>query len=518
MKTRVYRITDASAADARKMLDECAQILKDGGLVAFPTETVYGLGALAKDSRAVNSIFHAKGRPQDNPLIVHITGIDDLPGLVSEIPPAATVLAARFWPGPLTLVMKAGHAVAKQVSAGLNTVGVRVPDHPVALELIRRAGPLAAPSANVSGRPSPTTAQHVLADLDGRIHAVVDAGPTGVGLESTVLDISSDTPVILRPGGVTLESLSEVLPGVSSWTGHVERPRSPGQKYMHYAPRAKMLLVKGDDPSRIAHRVGALTERLLTQGKRVGVLATAENAALFSAVFSESVESGRLVVLVAGSRDRADEIASGLFSRLREFDALGVDTIIAEGVNQTDIGVAIMDRLERAATTVIDANKPALRVLFVCTGNTCRSPMAEALFRKMAESRGLNIEFISAGTGATKGEPAAEHARQVARERGASLDGHQSQPLTTEIVRDADLILTMTRSHSQEVLHRFPDASGKVHTLAEHTGEAGLDVDDPIGCGLDTYRLTADQLEAMAHVFFRRLKEKGVPGANETTD
>ena len=507
--TKVFKITGGPGiltAEDNEALSDCGRIVRAGGLVAFPTETVYGLGALATSGEAVRGIFEAKGRPQDNPIIVHVASLSEVESLVETFPENGRALAVRFWPGPLTLVMKSSGTVAPEVTAGLDTVGIRMPDHFVALELIRRAGPIAAPSANVSGRPSPTTAGHVLSDLGGRIDAVIDAGPTGVGLESTVLDISNEPAVILRPGGVTFEALRQVLPLViqASHDG-AERPRSPGQKYMHYAPKASLVLVRGDSPSAVAWRAAEEANVALCAKKKVGIMATLENLDFFRSLFSGSIERGDAIILNVGPRAGADEIAALLFATLRRFDEAGVDTVVAEGVQETEIGVAIMDRLARGASRIVESqfDRP-LEVLFVCSGNTCRSPLAQAVFEQKAAETGAGsrVRFVSAGLYAADGHHATEHARTVAAERGLNLECHYSRRLTPELVSDAGLILTMEMAHRDEVLRRFPEARGKVFTLGEFVGDSGDEVRDPYGGSLDDYRSTRAALEDLACKFF----------------
>ena len=507
----------------------CAGILRAGGLVAFPTETVYGLGALATLPAAVRSIFAAKGRPQDNPLIVHIASVRQLDDL-AIVPSEAYALARAFWPGPLTVVVKSRELVAPEVSAGLDTVGIRMPDNPIALELIRHAGPVAAPSANVSGRPSPTTAGHVLADLDGKIDAVLDGGPTGVGLESTVLDLSHTAPAILRPGGVTYEMLKRILPAVMQ-AAHsalaVDKPRSPGQKYAHYAPRAEVIVVKGTGAEDVLQKVSEQARLLLGAGyrpegptgtgttatgirpspgpaPRLGILSTTENIAAYRDRFRAEVESGRLVILDAGPRSDPSVIASRLFAALREFDALGVDSVLAESVPETDIGAAIMDRLSRAASQVIEAPDRPFTVLFVCSGNTCRSPLAQAIFSRKAREAGLHIRFLSAGTSAVEGDRASVHARTVAKEKGLDLDSHVAATVSLQHVVQADVILTMRDEQKAEMLARFPEVEGKVSVIGEYLDDPGHEVPDPFGKSLDEYRKTAATIEYFAHLFFEK--------------
>jgi L-threonylcarbamoyladenylate synthase len=341
---------DPSTPD-RRVVDEAAAIIRAGGLVAFPTETVYGLGADALNAAAVARIFDAKGRPADNPIIVHIADVTALPPLVAAIPPGARTLIARCWPGPLTLVLPASPAVPEVTRGGLPTVAVRMPAHPVAQALIRAAGrPIAAPSANRSGRPSPTTADHVLADLRDAVDVVLDAGPTPVGVESTVVDVTGPTPVLLRPGGVTLERLQAILGPVltpaaaaaglgATTAAEAVFARSPGTRYRHYAPRARIVLVEAA-PFRLAGDLAAAVRRLWDQGLRVGVMVTAEAAS--------AVPTGA-VVRVMGARDDPDTIAANLFAQIRELDDAGLDAIVVEGIPEQGVGRAVMDRLRRAA-------------------------------------------------------------------------------------------------------------------------------------------------------------------------
>ncbi|HYG56948.1 MAG TPA: L-threonylcarbamoyladenylate synthase, partial [Symbiobacteriaceae bacterium] len=335
-ETRVL-VVDAVHPEGYRIA-EAATVLRGGGLVAFPTETVYGLGADASSAEAVAGIFTAKGRPSDNPLIVHVADRAMLAQLVKSIPAKAERLMERFWPGPLTLILHKQAGVPDEVTCGLPTVGVRMPDHPVALALIRAAGvAVAAPSANASGRPSPTAADHVMEDLAGRIDMVVDGGDTGVGLESTVLDMTADPPVVLRPGGVTVEQLTEeiglVLVDRSVHGGEgAAAPRSPGMKYKHYAPSAPVVLVDGPVLLMQA-KIRDLVYEYQEDGARVGIMCSAESRGVYQSP----------VILEYGSRDDLAGMASDLFSTLRAFDRHGVDVILVEGVPSTGIGLAIMN-------------------------------------------------------------------------------------------------------------------------------------------------------------------------------
>lgn len=319
-------------------LAEAADLLKNNEVIAFPTETVYGLGANALSDEAVSKIFIAKGRPSDNPLIIHIAELEQVYHLVQEIPDHAKNLMDAFWPGPLTLVFKKRTGISKIVTAGLDSVAIRMPDHLVALHLIKSAGvPVAAPSANLSGKPSPTLAEHVTRDLDGRIAGIVDGGPTGVGLESTVVDCTGEIPTILRPGGVTLSQLEKVVGLVKidpALTNETETPRSPGLKYTHYAPDAPLIILQGSQ-SHIQHHI----EQAQANGKKVGILTTKEQQDTYTAD----------VVLSCGSRSDLTTVAKELYITLRKFNDYQLDVIFSESFATDGVGEAIMNRLIKAA-------------------------------------------------------------------------------------------------------------------------------------------------------------------------
>jgi L-threonylcarbamoyladenylate synthase len=331
---------------------EAAMLLRTGRLVVFPTETVYGLGAHALDPVAVAAIFEAKGRPSTDPLIVHIGHARQLDALVRAVPDVARRLAERFWPGPLTLILPKRDVVPDQVTAGLDTVGVRVPSHPVALALLDAAAiPVAAPSANLFSKPSPTRVSHVLADLDGRVDLVLDAGPTAVGVESTVLDLTTPQPLVRRPGGVSIESLRAVVPDVATAlqlaSGDAAQP-SPGQLLRHYAPRARMTLVEGE-PIEVHRRVAREVRTRATEGVVVGVLAPQEDVLALRAALDAPASTAAVVFRVYGSRRDPEAAARELFDAIRSLDAEGVGEILAIALEARGIGAAIHDRLVRAA-------------------------------------------------------------------------------------------------------------------------------------------------------------------------
>lgn len=349
METEILRI-DVTVPGWDKQLDHAAEVLKSGGLVAFPTETVYGLGANALDTKAVESIYKAKGRPADNPLIVHIAEIKALEDLVRTIPAAAPRLMETYWPGPLTLVMPKSDKVPSIITAGLDTVAIRMPSHPIAMALIKKAGvPVAAPSANSSGRPSPTLAKHVIEDLSGKVDIIIDGGSAKVGLESTVLDIISEPPMILRPGGITQEELQQFLgsvitdPALSAEHTATTPPRSPGLKYRHYAPKAALLLVQGQ-LDHVVSEIGRRAELYIKEGTVIGILATNETTGLYEPSLYTSCR-----VISLGSRLNPESLASNLFRCLREFDEKAVEVILAETPEIDGIGMAVMNRLVKAA-------------------------------------------------------------------------------------------------------------------------------------------------------------------------
>lgn len=320
------------------------KVLREGGLVAFPTETVYGLGGDAKNASASEKIYAAKGRPSDNPLIVHIAEFSELEEIVKEVPDSARALADAFWPGPLTMILQKNEVIPYETTGGLDTVAVRMPSHPVARAFIKASGCMvAAPSANISGRPSPTTADHVWEDLNGRIDYVIDGGAVEIGLESTIIDLTEDIPLVLRPGYITPEEIAEVIgtvkmdPGLSGEDVTV-RPKAPGMRYRHYAPKGNLMIVTGDTDN-VIKEINSRAECAIADGKSVGIIATEETGALY--------KKGK--VLVIGDRNDEDAIAHNLYGILREFDELGMEEIYSESLATPRIGQAIMNRLLKAA-------------------------------------------------------------------------------------------------------------------------------------------------------------------------
>lgn len=341
-RTQILQVD--AAEPAPEAIERAAELIRRGRLVAFPTETVYGLGADALNPQAVARIFAAKERPPQDPIIVHVSEAAELERVARQVPPMAWSLVERFWPGPLTLVLPRAQAVPDVVTAGGDTVGVRCPRHAVALALIRAARtPIAAPSANRFGRTSPTSAEHVLQDLGGRFDLLLDSGPTPVGVESTVLDLTRPQPAILRPGGVPREALEEILGPVelAARAGPADQALpSPGLLRSHYAPQAKMLLFVGPRP-RMLEALRGQARELLAQGKRVGVLLAQEDLPF--------LEGEGVVAQSLGPEGDLERVARNLFTAMRILDALGVEVILARDFGAAGLGLAVRDRLTRAA-------------------------------------------------------------------------------------------------------------------------------------------------------------------------
>lgn len=341
MKTKIYQLNEQNID--LHVIKEAAAIIRNNGTVVFPTETVYGLGANALSAEAAELIYAAKGRPSDNPLIVHISCIDMLLYVIGEpLSSDAKRLIDKFWPGPLTIIFKKSSAIPAAVTSGLDTVAVRMPDNSIALELIKESGvPIAAPSANMSGKPSPTKAEHVIGDLQGRVDMILGGSSSRVGLESTVLDLTGEVPTILRPGGVTHEELQAVLGEVRVDRGLISgeaTPKAPGMKYTHYAPEAPMTIIKGE-LSNVVRTIQQLANQQAEQGKKVGILATEETL--------KNYQEG--VVISLGSRSNLYDAAAAIFDALRQFDKHCVDLIYAESLSEENIGMAVMNRLKKAA-------------------------------------------------------------------------------------------------------------------------------------------------------------------------
>ncbi len=342
MKTILGKLNGIEAD--RELLQQAAQIIKRGGLVAFPTETVYGLGADGFNEEAAKKIYAAKGRPSDNPLILHIAEEKQLEQIVKKIPEKAKKLMESFWPGPLTIILEKKKNVPYTTTGGLDTVAIRMPNHLGALSFLKAVQtPIAAPSANTSGRPSPTKAEHVLEDMQGKIDMILDGGEVGIGIESTIIDMTS-VPMILRPGFITQEMLEEKIgdvfldPTLQNGLQEKERPKAPGMKYRHYAPKADLTIIEGE-LSRVIDQINRLTAQKVSEGKKVGIIATEETKKFY--------RDGMIKVI--GTRKKEETIAKHLYSILREFDEAEIDVIFSEAFSEKAFGQAIMNRLIKAA-------------------------------------------------------------------------------------------------------------------------------------------------------------------------
>ncbi len=470
-----------------------ADILKNGGNVIFPTETVYGLGADARNPEAVKNIFRAKGRPSDNPLIVHISSIDMLNDIAEDISESAEALMNKYWPGALTIIFKKRENVPCETTGGLSTVAVRMPSSNTARRLIEASGiPVAAPSANLSGKPSPTSSEHCITDMMGRVDAIIAGEDCEVGLESTVVDLSGGVPVMLRPGGVTIEQLKEVLGEVETVTSvkEGEAPKSPGLKYKHYAPNAEVVILSGsfEEAEKYIKRSA--------KSKKIGVL-----------VFDEfpQIEGAQTVSL--GSIKKPSDAAHRLFGALRQMDEFGVDIIFAPEIPKDGMWMAVQNRLYRAAgEKIIDLERAEKKkVLFVCTGNTCRSPMAEAIFNAISENEGLAFCAESAGIFAD-GSDASDNSVTVMKEQGIDISGRKSRQITAEMIDRADYVFAITSSH-KDILNAMFGKADKIITLAEAVGK-NTDIADPFGGSVLEYRRCRDIIKDMILKLTEKLKQE----------
>ncbi|HIV85653.1 MAG TPA: threonylcarbamoyl-AMP synthase [Candidatus Monoglobus merdigallinarum] len=469
-------------------LKTAAEIITGGGTVIFPTETVYGLGADALNPEAVRKIFKAKGRPGDNPLIVHVHDIKQVDTVAEEVPEKAKMLMEHFWPGPLTVILKRRDSVPDEVTAGLKTVGVRMPSDRTALEFLKLTGrPVAAPSANLSGKPSPTSFKHCVEDMSGRVDAIIDGGDCAVGVESTVIDMTA-SPVIYRPGDITAGMIEDVLKEKVTLHDSVadgETPKSPGLKYKHYSPAAEVVILKGS--------VDEVIDCVNRQSVSCGII-----------VFDQMLETvknglsrGR-VIKTLGDRKSPRDAEANLFRVLRDMDEMGVRVIFAPEIPDNDKWAAVRNRLYRAAGNRVasasefefkSAHEKPKRFLFVCTGNTCRSPMAEGLFNEICRRRGIAAASASAGLSVAPGSVLSENSLSAMKRENIDISGHVPTALSLDMLKEFDVVLTMSSSHKQMlkmILSGNSELSEKVFTLGEYSG-LGIEISDPYGGDISVY-------------------------------
>lgn len=482
METKIRKIDKNQIDDT--IIQEAGAVLRSGGLVAFPTETVYGLGADALKEEAALKTYTAKGRPSDNPLIVHIADYEELRKIAVNIPGETDILASHFWPGPLTMIFDKGEIVPYGTTGGLDTVAVRMPEDPVARELIRAAGGfVSAPSANTSGRPSPTTARHVEEDLGGKIDMILDGGAVEIGLESTILDMTVSPPMILRPGAVTAEMLEKVIGEVSideTLLGDESEkaPKAPGMKYRHYAPKAKLIIAEGDLREEI-FAIRQLAYEAYREGRRIGIIATEETLPFYKYGVVKNI----------GTRENEKTIARNLYRVLREFDDEDVETIYSESFAVQGMGKAIMNRLEKAAghlrisASAVVKKQRYRRITFVCGTDTARAPMAAELLRQhelrqeyVIDSRGMVVLFP---------EPANQKAEAIMKSAQMTLEGHISRGINEEDLQEDSLILAIDESQKNKLLAEYGQ-SENIYTLSEFAG-VDTQIPDPYGKPLTAY-------------------------------
>ena len=510
MKTTIEKI-DRTAID-RTVIEEAGKILKEGGLVAFPTETVYGLGANALDEEAAKKTYAAKGRPSDNPLIVHIAEKEALYDIIEEVPKDTAKIADRFWPGPLTMIFRKSEKVPYGTTGGLDTVAVRMPDDEIARELIRAGGGyVSAPSANTSGRPSPTMAQHVAEDLDGKIDMILDGGSVNIGVESTILDMTSVPPVILRPGAVTKEMLEEVVGEVDIdktilSDDSTEIPKAPGMKYRHYAPKAQMVLIEGD-PFDAVRAIKQLTYDKVKFGKkengepyRIGIIATAETMKDYTYGIVKSI----------GSRENRKTITKNLYGVLREFDEENVDIIYSEAFSGEEIDVAIMNRLAKAAGhKIIPASEivklqPYRRIIFVSKDDNCRGPMAERILQTEVLFQEYDIE--SRGIAVLFPEPLNPAAEETMRRHGVNTENHEALAFDETAISPETLILTMEKAQKWKIVNEYGFDSN-IYALNEYINMPD-EVESMYGKSLEEYETAYNNLEQYMKILADKLNRE----------
>lgn len=507
MKTKIEKI-DRMQID-EQIMEAAGEIIKQGGLVAFPTETVYGLGANALDEEAARKTYAAKGRPSDNPLIVHVAEKEALEQIVDAVPAGTWALVDKFWPGPLTLILKKNEKVPYGTTGGLDTVAIRMPDDQIALELIRRGGGyISAPSANTSGRPSPTTAQHVAEDLDGKIDMILDGGSVNIGVESTIVDMTCTPPMILRPGAVTKEMLEEVLGEVETDRTLItedsgQAPKAPGMKYRHYAPKAQMILIEGTPEDtvlaikQLAYDKTMFGKKENGEAYRIGIIATAETMNQYTYGTVKSI----------GSRENRRTITKNLYGILREFDEDGVDIIYSESFFGQGIDMAIMNRLLKAAghkripASEILRLQKYRKIIFVSKDDNCRGPMAERLLQRQTllqeydiQSRGMVVLFP---------EPLNPKAEEIMKRHGVDAADHEAMAFEEKDITPETLILTMEKAQKRKIITEY-GFFNNIFTLTEYIGEEE-DMESMYGKTLEEYEQSYVELEGYIRKLARKL-------------
>lgn len=503
MKTIIEKIDRHQMND--EVLAKAGEILKQGGLVAFPTETVYGLGANALNENAANKTYAAKGRPSDNPLIVHIADVEDLPIVARNVSDKAKRLIERFWPGPLTLIFEKQYIVPFGTTGGLSTVAVRMPTDEIARAVIMAGGGyVSAPSANISGRPSPTSAQHVADDFDGRIDMIIDGGTVDIGLESTIVDMTVEPPMILRPGAITKEMLEETIGEVAVDASlHTEdsdhAPKAPGMKYRHYAPKAQLIIVEGE----MREAVKAIRQIAYEQtrlGYQVGIIATNETEEFYSTGIVKNI----------GSRNNENTIAKNLYKVLREFDEEEVSYIYSEAFATDGIGDAIMNRLEKAAghhtiqASDITRLQKYRRVLFISNSDNCRGPMAAEILRH--ENLRQEYKIGSRGMVVLFPEPANQKAEAIMRSQQMTLAAHEATQLDELDLDDDTLVLTFEESQKWKIVSDYANVK-HVYTLSEYIDDDRV-VGSAHGQPLVVYGENFELLKELIHKLAEKLNEE----------
>ena len=477
MDTKLIRVKNENELD---ILDAPASALKDGEVIAIPTETVYGLGANAYLSKSAEKIFKIKGRPSDNPLIVHIAEISDAENVGSDIPESFYTLAEKFWPGPLTMIVKKNDRIPHSVTAGLDTVGIRMPDNIYTRYLIKQAGcPVAAPSANISGTVSATKAEYVYDDFKDKIPYIIDGGNSKIGLESTVINLTTTPPMILRPGKVTLEEIKQYIPdciyhpSLKKDISDVSSPASPGMKYKHYSPSCPVVLVRGD--------LKKAEDYILNNIK--------ENECVF---YFKEQEKLSFSPYCLGSINSLEECAEKIFDYLREADKSGCKKIYIPSVKEEGLGIAIMNRLKKTcAGNIVDVKN----ILFICTGNTCRSPMAEFILKSF-NIEGLNVK--SRGLYVCCMADMSFSSEKVLKDNDILFSNFKSSQVSETDINEADEIYTMTKSHRDILINAFPHFENKIKTLKDDG-----DIKDPYMQPDYVYQAVFDDIRVAVEKLFK---------------